>query len=152
MDDAFSSSLESCDKKKNSKRICQKSNKGKLVRRKEYLAKFATAHEEQMNDAKTDKNYGSGIALKAAKKSAKEKLTATMRNPKGTPKHLQRCAYYPHYCNVLGHITAGNKVCGANNKTPAERKALLAKIQQITIDEELVLVQEDRKYIFSYNF
>ena len=147
MDDAFSSLLESRDRKKNSKRIRQKSNKGKLVRRKEYLAKFATAHEEQMNDAKTGKNYGSSIALKAAKKSAKEKLTATMRNPKGTPKHLQRCAYYPHYCNVLGHTTAGNKVCGANGKTPTERKALLAKIQQITIDEELVLVQEDRKYI-----
>ena len=151
MDDTFYSLLESRDRNKNSIRICQKS-KGKLVRRKEYLAKFATAHEEQMNNAKTGKNYGSDIDLKAAKKSAKEKLTATMRNPKGTPKHLQRCAYYPHYCNVIGHTTVGNKVCGANNKTLAKRKALLAKIQQVTIDEELVLVQEDRKYIFSYNF
>ena len=70
MDDAFSSSLESRDRKKNSKRTRQKSNKGKLVRRKGYLAKFVTAHEEQMNNVKTGKNYGSGITLKTAKTSA----------------------------------------------------------------------------------
>ena len=122
------------------------------MRRKEYLAKFATAHEEQMNDAKTGKTYGSGIALKAAKKSAKERLTAATRNPKGTPKHLQRCAYYPHFCLVLGHTTAGNRMCGVNKNTPVERKALLVKIHELTVDEELVHVQDDRTYICRYDY
>ena len=152
MDRAFASSLESRDKKKKKKRVTQKSKKGKLVRRKEYLAKFATAHEEQMNDAKTGKTYGSGIALKAAKKSAKERLTAATRNPKGTPKHLQRCAYYPHFCLVLGHTTAGNRMCGVNKNTPVERKALLVKIHELTVDEELVHVQDDRTYICRYDY
>ena len=122
------------------------------MRRKEYLAKFTTAHEEQTNDAKTGKTYGSGVALKAAKKSTKEKLTAATRNPKGTPKNLQRCAYYPHFCSVLGHTTAGNRMCGVNNNTPVERKALLAKIHQLTVDEQLVLVQDYRKYICRSKF
>ena len=104
-----------------------------------------------MDDAKTGKTYASGVALKAAKKNATDKLPAAMRNPEGTPKHLQRCAYYPHYCNVLSHTTAGNKLCGVNMLTPVERKALVAKIKELTIEEELVHVEENGKYIFSYS-
>ena len=152
MDHAFASSLTARDRKKNRKREYQRSKKGKLVRRKEYLSKFSQAHEEQMNDAKTGKTYGAGVALKEAKKSAKERLTAGKRNPEGTPKHLQRCGYYPHHCSVLGHTTAGNRQCGVNSINPVERKALLAKIHQLTIDEELVQVQENRKCNYSNNF
>lgn len=103
-----------------------------------------------MEDAKTGKTYGSGVALKTAKKSAKEKLTAVARNPEGTPKHLQRCAYYPHYCHILGHTTAASRCCGVNSLTPVERKAIIAKITELTIEEELVLEGETGKYIMSY--
>ena len=75
-----------------------------------------------MDDAKTGKVYGAGVVLATAKKQAKKKLTAAICNPKGTPKHLQQCAYYPHNCSVLKYLTAGNKGCGVNNKSPDERK------------------------------
>ena len=78
-----------------------------------------------MNNAKTGKTYGAGVALASAKKQEKDKLTADIRNPEGTPKHLQRCAYYPFHCYLLGHTTAGNRECGMNNNTPAERNELL---------------------------
>ena len=149
MDDAFASSLKARDRKKAAKRVTQKSKKGKLVRRKDDFAKYTQSHVEQMDDAKTGKTYGAGVALATAKKQAKEKLTAAIRNPKGTPKHLQRCAYYPHHCLVLGHTTAGNKSCGVNDKSPDERKKLLSNIKERTIDEELVCLQVDRKYICS---
>ena len=42
-------------KKKYQTRTRQKSNKGKLVRRKVDLAKFAVGHKEQMDDQKTGK-------------------------------------------------------------------------------------------------
>ena len=149
MDDAFASSLKARDRKKAAKSATQKSVKGKLVRRKDDLKKNTQSHIEQMNDAKTGKTYGAGVALATAKKQAKEKLTAAIRNPEGTPKHLQRCAYYPFHCHLLGHTTAGNRKCGVNNNTPAERKELLSKIMESTIEEELVRLVGDRKYLFS---
>ena len=150
MDDAFAASLKARDTKKKKKGSAQKTKKGKITRRKGFLTKFAESHKEQMDDAKTGKTYGSGVALKTAKKSAKGKLTAATRNPDGTPKHLQRCAYYPHYCSVLGHTTAGNRMCGVNKLTPVERKVIIAKITELTVEEELVLVGENGKYIMSY--
>ena len=56
-------------------------------RAKEYAAN-KQSHIEQMNDAKTGKTYGAGVALKEAKKKAKETLTADARNPKDCPKEL----------------------------------------------------------------
>ena len=93
MDTKFTSSLLSRDKKKESKRKKQKSKEGKVVQRTTYLAKFDQAHKEQMNNSKTGKIYCSGVALSAAKKTVNKKLTASNRNPKGTPKELMRCAY-----------------------------------------------------------
>ena len=72
MDTEFASSPLSRDKKKESKRKKQKSKEGKVVRRTTYLAKFEQAHKEQMNDAKTGKKYGSGVALSVAKKTVNE--------------------------------------------------------------------------------
>ena len=98
-----------------------------------------------MDDAKTCKTYGSGVALKTAKKSAKGKLTAVTRNLKRTQKHRQRCAYYPHYCKVLGHTTAASHLYGVNDLTPVEIKEIMAKITELTVEEELVLVGENGK-------
>ena len=114
------------------------------------MKKLTEFHKERIDDAKTGKSYGFGVALKTAKKSAKDKLTAAVRNPEGTPKYLQRCAYYPHHCNVLGHTTAASRLCGVNALTPVERKALLAKIAELAVEEELVLVGENGKYIVLY--
>ena len=92
MDHAFASSLETRNiNKKNKKGVMQRNKKGKLVRREEYLVKFATGHKAQMNNTKTGKNYRSDITLKAAKKSTKEQLTAVICNPKDMSKHPQQC-------------------------------------------------------------
>ena len=90
MDAVFRSSLQSRDRKKDKKRKRQKSKVGKLKRRKTDIEKFADSHKEQMEDARTGKTYGAGVALAQATKQAKDKLTAAARNPKGTPKELQR--------------------------------------------------------------
>ena len=72
MDSVFKSSLQARDKKKSKKRTRQKSNKGKLTRRKGDLAKFAEGHKEQMDDQRTGKTYGAGVALAQATKTAKK--------------------------------------------------------------------------------
>ena len=91
-----------------------------------------------MNDEKTGKTYGAGVALKTAKKKAKNTLTAASRNPKGTPKELLRCPYHhPLYCTVLGHTSCASKECGAKPKIKAERTAILLHIKKLEIDEEL---------------
>ena len=99
-----------------------------------------------MNDLKTGKTYGSGVALKEAKKKAKETLSATARNPKDCPKELQRCAYHhPLYCTVLGHTTASSKACAMKQKSPEEQKVILDHIKTLRIEEELILVQDNGK-------
>ena len=148
MDDVFESSLMGRDCKKEKKRKRQKSKCGKLQRRKTDLEKFAEAHREQMDDARTGKTYGAGVALATAKKQANAKLTAAARNPKGTPKELLRCPYYhPLHCTALGHTSAANKECGVKHKTKEERIVILATLKSIRIQEELAL-QNDGMSIY----
>ena len=116
-----------------------------MKRRKNEFAKFAIEHQEQMEDARTGKTYGAGVALATATKQANTKHTAAARNPPGTPKELMRCAYYhPLYCTILGHNSAANRECGVKHKTPEERKVILATLKKIQIEEELAL-QKDGK-------
>ena len=145
MDDVFKASLIARNKKKSRKRKRQKSTGGKLKRRKTDFSKFSDQHKEQMEDARTGKTYGAGVALAAAKKTATAKLTAAGRNPEGTPKELMRCAYYhPLYCNVLGHNSAASKQCGVKSKTKEERKVILATLQKMQIEEDLVLLGDGK--------
>ena len=146
MDSNFRSTLQGRDKKKEGKRASQKSTGGKVRRRQTYNTKYAEAHQDQMNDAKSGKTYGAGVAVKAAKKTAKEKHTSGERNPEGTPKDQMRCAYYhPLYCTSLGHTTASSKQCAMKHKSADERKVILNHLKQMRIDEELVL-QQDGKF------
>ena len=69
MDSVFGLSLKARDAKKDKKRKRQKSNKGKLTRRKIELAKFTDGHKEQMEDARTGKTYGADVALTQATNS-----------------------------------------------------------------------------------
>ena len=85
MNDVFASLPHVHNRKKNCNRIRHKSKKNKLVRRKEYLSKFAKSHKEQMEDTETGKTYRSCVAIKAAKKSTKEIRADMAHNPKGTP-------------------------------------------------------------------
>ena len=71
MDTNFRSTLQARDKKKAGKRAIQNSIEEKVRRRKTFMAKFNEAHKEQMNDAKTGKTYGAGVAIKVATKKAK---------------------------------------------------------------------------------
>ena len=66
----------------------QKSRRGKITRRRKLLTKFAKSYNEQMDDAKTGKTYGSGVALKSSKNSTKKILTATNHNLERTPEYL----------------------------------------------------------------
>jgi len=146
MDTDFRSTLQARDKKKAGKRASQKSIKGKVRRRQTFMSKFHEAHKEQMNDAKTGKTYGAGVAVKAAKKTAKDKHTAAERNPEGTPKDQMCCAYYhPLYCTSLGHTTASSKECAMKYVSADQRKVILGILKQMQIDEELAL-QEDGKF------
>ena len=138
MDDDFAATLLACDKKKEAKNERQKSVGGKTKRRKVYNEKFGKAHAKQMNDIKTGKTYGAGVALKTAMKKAEKNLTAASRNPKGTPKELLRCPYHhPIYCTVLGHTSCASKECAANPKSKAERQAILLHIKKMEVEEEL---------------
>jgi hypothetical protein len=148
MDAVFGSSLKARDAKKGKKRTRQKSNKGKLTRRKTDLAKFAEGHKEQMDDARTGKTYGAGVALAQATKTAKAKHTATERNPKGTAPENMRCPYHhPKFCTILGHNAESNKSCFAKYKTKDERKVILATIKSWQIEAELA-VQADGMFFF----
>ena len=144
MDDNFRSTLRARDTKKRKKSAKQRSKEGKIRRREKYMAAFTQSHKEQMHDAKTGKTYGSGVALKEAKKQAKERLTAAVRNPKGTKKELLRCPYYhPLYCNTLGHTTASSKACAMKAKSKEERKTIMEDIKRMVLEEELHNVQEN---------
>ena len=135
MDHEFASSLTARDTKKDKKDIRQKSTEGKGKRRKGYRDKFDQLHKDQMNDAKSGMQYGSGVALEEAKKQAKRILTAE-RNPKGTPKEQLRCPYYhPLYCTILGHDSCRSKECGVNNKSAAERKEIVKELNKVRKEE-----------------
>ena len=147
MDTTFRSTLRDRDNKKNKKRKRQGSKEGKTKRREKYLANFAEQHKEQMEDAKTGKTYGAGVALKEATKRAAKKLTCTVRNPENTKKELLRCPYYhPLYCDVLGHTSARSNQCKMKHKTKEERKIVLDAIKELCIQEELTLLQENGKF------
>ena len=144
MDDNFRSTLRARDTKKLKKSAKQRSKEGKIRRREKYLAAFAQSHKEQMDDAKSGKTYGSGVALKEAKKKANVRLTAAVRNPEGTKKELLRCPYYhPLYCTKLGHTAASSKDCAMKTKLKEERKIIMDDIKRMVIEEELRNVQEN---------
>ena len=150
MDSAFASSLKSRDVKKTKKRARQKSVKGKLKRRDGEFAKYAKGHKEQMDDLRTGKSYGAGVALSNAKKKQKIKHTAAERNPTGTAPECMRCPYHhPLFCTTLGHTSTAFHNCFAKHKTKEERKSILATIKTMQINEELAL-QEDDMFILLY--
>ena len=140
MDSVFATALKARDKKKTQKRVRQKSPTGKLKRRKTELATIGKSHKEQMEDARTGKTYGAGVALAQATKTAKAKHTAATRNPKGTAPEYLRCPYHhPRFRTVLGHTAASSKHCFAKTKTKEERKEILDTIKKWRIEEELAL-------------
>ena len=95
IDDTFASSLEARNIKKGQKRKKQKSMKGKISKRKTGLAKYEVAHQEQMDNTRTGKTYGYGVALKIETKKATEnslrraatqkKLRSTSHGVRTTP-------------------------------------------------------------------
>ena len=122
------------------------------MRQKEEIAKFAEGHKEHMDDHKTGKTYGAGVALAQATKTAKTKHTAAARNPKGTAPECMRCPYHhPRFCTVLGHNTASSEHCYAKTKTKEERKEILSTIMKMQIDKELA-TQTDGMFIFAVSF
>lgn len=101
-----------------------------------------------MDDARTGKTYGTGVALAQATKIAKAKHTAAERNPKGIAPELKRCPYHhPRFYTVLGHSTASSKQCFVKTKSKDERKEILEIIRKCQIEEELA-VQADNMYNF----
>ena len=81
MYDVLASAFKARDQKKFMKRKQQRSNTGKLRRRKTDLEKCTDSHREQMDNAKLGKTYGEDVDLAQATKTAKAKHTVTKRNP-----------------------------------------------------------------------
>ena len=98
-----------------------------------------------MNDAKSGKTYGTGVAMKTTKKTTKDKHTAVARNLKGTPKDQLRCTYYhPLYCTSLYHTAASSLHWKMKHVSADKRKVVLGILKKLQIDEELAL-QENSK-------
>ena len=53
MDNVLTFSQDARDGKKNQKMITKKSRRGKIMRRKVFLTKFAESHKEQIEEVKT---------------------------------------------------------------------------------------------------
>ena len=142
MDHEFASSFTVRDKKK-SKDTRQKSTESKIKSRKRYHEKFDQLHKDQMKDAKSGKRYGSGIALEAAKKQAKEIFTAE-HNPKGIPRKRLRCLYYyPPYCIILGYNSCRLKEYGVRRKTAIERGEIMKNLNKVEKEEKLTVVLQE---------
>ena len=78
-------------------------------KRKRSRKRHAELNQENNKDMLTQREgvlYESGVAMRAAAKSKKEKNTHTIRHPEGTPKTRWRCKYWHQdYCQVLGHTS-----------------------------------------------
>ena len=68
IDDVFASLLRARGKKRYHKDTGQKSKKGKMRRRKDFIVQFDTIQHKQQEDATAGKTYRSGVALAAEKK------------------------------------------------------------------------------------
>ena len=109
--------------------------------------KFNTAQQEALDSYSAGLGYESGIALSAAIKQLKD--APIERNPKGTPKEKLRYQYHhDDYCDVLGHSDARSPFCKMKKLNVSERKAIEKIIFKETIERQLVITSNLRKYIF----
>ena len=94
---------------------------------------------------RTGVGYEPGMvsATAIAKKHVKENLpSAAERNPKGTPKKLLRCTYYPSFCNCLGNSTARSKQCGMHGKSKEEVAAAKKKMLSDIVANEMEKIKK----------
>ena len=117
LDDNLRKHLRNRDSAKMKKRTKDKSIKGKKLRSKRKYEKLDQANEDWLEMQRTGVGYQTGMAVQAKKNLPRP----ADRNPKGTPKELLRCVYYPTFCNRLGHRDARSKQCGMHGKSAKER-------------------------------
>ena len=142
----LATALAKMDKDKSNKRKRAATKEGKRKRSASRHKKLNDAHKQDTADFKKGFSYESGVALAAAKKTAKHKLTNAFRNPKNTTPDRMKCKFFhPLYCQKLGHKTCNNKECAMFGKTKAERDEAESKILQSYQDQLLAESTNKRK-------
>jgi hypothetical protein len=137
-DDNLAQYLRQMQNKKDAKKAKSKTKEGKTKRSKQKLAKMSDEHAKDMAAQKEGCTYESGIAMKHAQRGAKQTLTASKRNPKGTPKSKMRCKYWhEQYCTTYGHSSSKSNECFMFRKSKAERDAASQAIMDDCIEREL---------------
>ena len=153
LDDNLRKHLTSRDTAKARKTLKQRSIEGKKLRGQKKYEKVRVAQEEWEEMQRTGVGYNPGMAAATAiaKKKAKANLpSAAERNPKGTPKELLRCIYYPSFCNCLGHRDARSKECGMHGKSKQEVDAAKKKMLSDAVAEEMRKMKNSGEYLFQF--
>ena len=147
VDDNLLQSLIQRDLAKTNKTKREQSKEGKMRKSDGKYKKFNKAQQEALDSYSAGLGYESGLALSAAIKEIKD--SPVERNPKGTPKEKLRCKYHhADYCDVLGHSDARSPFCKMKMLNVSERKAIEKIIFKETIERQLVITSNLRKYIF----
>ena len=147
-DDNLRHFLEKMDMKKQKKRQSAETKDGKTKRSRKRNEKLKDEHSKDMTAQKEGVMYESGIAMRAATKSAKQQNTHTVRNPEGTPKARWRCKYWHQdFCQVLGHTSIVSKQCFMNGKTKQQREDAMNIIMDELIESEVQTKSTHGKYL-----
>ena len=129
------------DKHKAAKHKRQATKEGKLRRSSRKRDALKITHKDDMDAQKQ------GIAMRQMIRQAKTSIANDKRNPKGTPKHEQRCIYYQsEYCTTLGHTTCSSPMCCMKTKTAEQRKAAYNQILKEKAAETELKNTDKRKY------
>ena len=106
-DDNLLNYLKEMQRQKDAKRTRSQTKEGKNKRSEQKFAKMTDEHAKDMAAQKEGCTYKNGIAMKHAQRGAKQTLTTSKRNPKGTPKIKLRCKYWhEQYCTTYGNSSS----------------------------------------------
>ena len=75
----------------------------------------------------------------------KLKERAQKKETKKSTKQNIVCKYYPHFCKVVGHTTAGCKKCEMYGTSPEEKKKALREIANMEIDAQVAILNSEGK-------
>jgi hypothetical protein len=149
----LSNNLLRIDRKKNNQAKAAATREGKLRRGRKRLEKMQTAQRQDIKAQKEGLEYTQGVALRQATKDAKANNTFKTRNPEGTNKSEYRCKFnHPKYCTHLGHSSCASPKCFMHKKSKVERDAASDFILKERIQQNLMSMQANRKYIFHMPF
>ena len=108
-----------------------------------------TVQRQDIKGQKEGLEYNQEVALRQATKDAKANNAFKTRNPEKTNKSDYKCKFYhPRYCTYLGHSSCASPKCFMHKKPKVERDAASDFILKERIQQNLMSMQANRKYIF----